>query len=247
MNASKLESKKIHNAIFITGAGQRIGASLAKAFLSQTTFPVVFTYRSSRQGVDELIELGATGIQCDFSDTKGMGELIETLGQKVGSLRAVIHNASLWLNDDEAPVYSDLYTEIFRVHVDAPIYLNEQLLPFLLSSDSELKDIISISDYSVDRANESTIAYLASKAALQNITQNFAKKYAPQIKVNDIAPGLIKFNEADSDDYKKRRLNQSAISIEPGEEVVWQAVQYLMASPYSTGTCLQLNGGRHLI
>lgn len=32
----------------------------------------------------------------------------------------------------------------------------------------------------------------------------------------------------------------------PGPEVVYQSIRYLMDNPYITGTCLELNGGRHL-
>jgi len=55
------------------------------------------------------------------------------------------------------------------------------------------------------------------------------------------------FNEQDSDAYKQTRLAQSAIGIEPGPEVIWQAVLYLIKSPYSTGTVLKIDGGRKLI
>lgn len=233
------------NAVFITGAGQRIGYYLVKKFLQENEFPVVFSYRTHHAQVDELISLGATGIQCDFTQNNDLTNLVSHLKQQFTSLRAIIHNASLWLDDQQAPPMSPAYYSMFQVHVDAPLFLNEALLPLLQKSDG-LRDIISISDASVEGANNKTLAYLASKAALQNMSKNYAKKVAPDIKVNDIAPGLILFNEEDSEDYKRRRLAQSAIGIEPGEAVIWQAVSYLMSSPYTTGISLPLEGGRHL-
>ena len=137
------------------------------------------------------------------------------------------------LNDNEASALSEEYRSLFCLHVDTPIYLNEALKPLLQASSSSLKDIISLSDFGVANPNSQTISYLASKAALQNAMQNFAKKFAPEIKVNDIAPGLIMFNEGDGEEYKAKRLAQSALPIEPGPEVVWQAVQYLMNSSYT--------------
>lgn len=231
------------NAILITGAGQRVGYFLAKQFLKTTDYPVVFTYRTYRTEVAELEALGATAMQCDFSQAGALETCGSRIKESVSSLRAIIHNASIWLNDRQAPIGSDLYAEMFKVHVDAPLYFNQALADLLLV-DQGLKDIISISDASVQLANDQSIAYLASKAALQNLSQNFAKKYAPNIKVNDIAPGLIQFNEGDSEEYKAQRLAQSAIPIEPGAEVIWQAVNYLMNSPYTTGVCLPLEGGR---
>ena len=238
---------QIENAILITGGGQRIGAYLVRQFLQKTDFPVVFTYRTHRAEVDELVSLGAVAIQCDFTENNALPGLVEKLKQQISSLRAVIHNASLWLSDEQAPALSAEYSALFKVHVETPIYLNTELAQLLLASSNALKDIISISDYSVSRASDSNIAYLASKSALQNVAQGFAKKYAPDIKVNDIAPALIQFNVGDSNDYMQKRLAQSALPIEPGAEVVWQAVNYLMNSSYTTGATLQLDGGRHLL
>ena len=103
----------VQNAIFITGAGQRVGLYLAKQFLQQTHYPVVFTYRSEREGVADLIALGAIGIQVDFDETGSIEQLVAALNQQVSSLRAVIHNASTWADDGQ--VLADF--EIGRAHV----------------------------------------------------------------------------------------------------------------------------------
>lgn len=243
----KIESDMLKNAIFISGAGQRIGLYLAKKFLQEADYPVVFSYRSERPGVAELKALGAIGIQVDFDEADSIEQLLAFLNQRVGSLRAIIHNASTWAADTQIASDFSLYQSMFKVHVEVPYQLNIALKPLLDASDSPLKDIVAITDSSIGLANDRHIAYLSSKAALSNMSRNFAKKYAPAIKVNEIAPGLIRFNEHDSLEYKQKRLAQSAIAIEPGEQVVWQAVCYLLTSPYVTGTSMPVDGGRPLI
>jgi dihydromonapterin reductase/dihydrofolate reductase len=244
--------KLLQDVIFITGGGQRIGAFLVKQFLTETNYPVLFTYRTPRTQVDELVALGAIAIQIDFMDKEVLPGLVKSIQERVGSLRGVIHNASLWLPDvmdvnESQEIEAGCFETLFQLHVKTPYFLNNALQPLLKKSTSPLKDIISISDYSVERASSENIAYLASKAALQNMCKGFAKKFAPIIKVNDIAPALIIFNEGDSESYKQKRLAQSALGIEPGAIVVWQAVQYLMNSSYTTGTVLPLEGGRSLL
>lgn len=242
--------RKLENAIFITGAGQRIGAFLANKFLAETDYSVVFTYRQHRPQVDELVALGAVAIQADFTDAGILPGLVDQITQRVSSLRAVIHNASLWLPDAPECIQEvdlERFDTLFQLHVRTPYYLNQALHPLLIASDSSLKDIVSISDFSVERVSGDHIAYLSSKSALQTLSKGFAKKFAPQVKVNDIAPALILFNEGDDDDYKRKRLQQSALGIEPGPEVVWQALLYLMNSTYTTGTVLPLEGGRALL
>ncbi|WP_178862150.1 dihydromonapterin reductase [Thiomicrorhabdus cannonii] len=235
----------LNDAILITGAGQRIGFYLAKRFLAEGQ-PVVFTYRTPRPQVESLIRLGAVGIRVDFNEDDAIERCVQRLYEQAGSLRAVIHNASIWLTDEQVAAQPTAFAELMRLHVEVPYRLNDALQPLLLASNSALKDIVTLSDASTAQANDRYMAYLASKAAMQNMSRNFAKKYAPHIKVNDIAPGLILFNEGDSEAYKQQRLQQSALGIEPGEAVVWQAVQYLLQSPYTTGISLPLEGGKAL-
>lgn len=237
----------LHNAVFMTGASRRIGLYLARQFLEQADYPVVFTYRTSRPEVDELKKLGAIGIQLDLTEPQALDRLLTFLEKEVASLRAVIHNASRWASDAEVGRHPALYQAMFDLHVHLPYRLNLELQPLLLQSQSEKRDIISLSDSSVTIADGSHIAYMASKSALQNLSRNFAKRFAPQVKVNDIAPGLILFHPEDDERYRQRRLAQSAIGIEPGEEVIWEAVQYLMNSPYTTGVSLPVDGGRRLV
>ncbi len=237
--------EKIQDAVLITGAGQRIGYYLAKSFLQKTDYPVLFTYRTRHPEVDELLALGAIGFQVDFTSSDARGGVVKNIKKKAKSLRAVIHNASLWLSDDVIREGGgENFNALFQLHVETPYYLNMALAPLLKVSSENLTDIISFSDAGVKGVSSDHIAYLSSKAALQTLMKGFAKKFAPEIKVNDIAPALIMFNEEDDETYKQKRLAQSALGVEPGPEVVWQAVQYLMNSPYTTGTVLSLDGGR---
>lgn len=231
---------KLKNAILITGAGQRIGLHLAKQFLLEKDYPVIFSFRNGKPGVDELKKLGAHGIQVDFTDAKQRAAFIQEVGEFAGSLRAIVHNASIWLDDE----VDNSFEQQWQVHVNTPYELNRALTPLLRASDSALKDIISLSDASIERGSASQIGYFASKAALQNMTRSFAQALAPDIKVNDIAPGLIMFNEQDEAGYKEKRLQKSLLGMEPGPQVVFDAVNYLMNSPYSTGTTLTIDGGR---
>lgn len=233
------------NAILITGAGQRIGYRLAKHFLQEGQYPVVFSYRTAREQVNELEALGAFGIQVDFCCQASTQSFIKTVQTQVGSLRALVHNASIWLPDSELSAAG--FQALMDVHVRTPYLLNRAFTDLLRASTSKYKDIIAITDSALARSSSDHIVYLASKAALASMTKNFARKLAPQVKVNEIQPGLIIFNEQDSEDYKQKRLAQSALQIEPGVEVVIEAVDYLMSSRYTTGTQLVLDGGRNVM
>lgn len=133
---------------------------------------------------------------------------------------------------------------MFSVHMLAPYLINLHAEPLLRHGGPA--DIVHISDDVARKGSEKRIAYCASKAGLDNLTLSFAARYAPAIKVNGIAPALVMFNDNDDAAYREKTLAKSALGIEPGAEVVYQGLRYLLDNPYVTGTTLTLNGGRHL-
>jgi dihydromonapterin reductase/dihydrofolate reductase len=54
------------------------------------------------------------------------------------------------------------------------------------------------------------------------------------------------FQPEDDADYRRKTLAKSALGIEPGAEVFYQSLRYLLDNTYVTGTTLTVNGGRHL-
>lgn len=226
--------------ILITGAGQRVGLHCAKR-LVEAGYHVIITCRHLR---DEWLTHPLTGIEviiADFSTVPGIEQFIATLKARAPRLRAIIHNASLWLEDTAGP---ETFQTLFMLHMQAPMMIND-VSAQLLDPDCQT-DIIHLTDYAAQRGSTRHAAYCASKAGLENMTLSFAKRLAPQVKVNAIAPALIMFNPEDDQAYRTRTLDKSALGIEPGPEVVYQSIRYLMDNSYVTGTSLTLNGGRHL-
>ncbi|MBY6185113.1 dihydromonapterin reductase [Marinobacter hydrocarbonoclasticus] len=230
--------------VLITGVGKRIGLHLALSLLEQGV-PVIGTYRSERPALSGLRAEGAELHQCDFCAPGSLDSLISAVRDSHPKLRAVIHNASDWLTEGSAPE-DEVMQRMMQVHVAAPYALNLALSDALQRGAEPVSDIIHLTDYVADTGSAKHIAYAASKAALANLTLSFAKRFAPTIKVNAIAPALIRFNPDDDDAYRHKALTKALIPKEGGEEEVWQAVQYLMSSQYVTGRTLHLDGGRHL-
>lgn len=228
--------------ILITGASQRVGLHCAGRLLDDGQ-PVIISYRTERDGVHRLRERGACVIAADFSDEAGILAFIERLKAATPRLRAIVHNASDWLT--EAPGHeAGAFQRMFSVHMLAPYLINLHAEPLLRHGGPA--DIVHISDDVARKGSEKRIAYCASKAGLDNLTLSFAARYAPAIKVNGIAPALVMFNDNDDAAYREKTLAKSALGIEPGAEVVYQGLRYLLDNPYVTGTTLTLNGGRHL-
>lgn len=236
-----------HDPVLITGVGRRIGFFLTGYFLDRG-FPVIGTYRTERPDLQALQRKGAELYQCDFNDELQLQQLIESIRQRHQRLRAIIHNASDWFNDDHS-LYSPskIIERMMQVHVSAPYQINLALEPLLLACQHSPADIIHIGDYVSSRGSKKHIAYAASKAAQDNLTFSFASKLAPGVKVNSIAPALVLFKEDDDLDYRDKAKLKSLMQREGGLEEIRRAIGYLFDSHYITGRILPIDGGRHLI
>ncbi|HEA17470.1 hypothetical protein LCGC14_2361250 [marine sediment metagenome] len=234
--------------ILITGAGQRIGLALAQHFIAAGQ-AIIVTYRTRHKTIDDLAQQGAICIAADFTDDNAIAEFIKLLKSHTGSLKAIIHNASSWDCEANNPDSATLFDNMMRIHAKTPYLINlacSELLQCHYEQYHQPADIIHLTDYVVDTGSPKHLAYAASKAALDNLTKSFAAKYAPQIKVNAIAPSLIIFNEHDDEAYRAKTLKKSLMGIEPGCREIINSVDLLLNSHYITGRSLPVDGGRHL-
>lgn len=231
--------------IIITGIGKRIGYALAKHLLNLGQ-PVIGTYRTEYESIEELRQLGAELYCYDFYDNMQVASLIDTISYNHDQLRAIIHNASDWLPDRNPLSPAATLDRMMQIHVNAPYQINLALMDKLQACSAEFSDIIHFTDYVVDKGSKKHIAYAASKAALSNMTLSFSSLLAPKVKVNAIAPAMIMFNPDDDAEYRTKTLKKSLMEIEPGEQEIIETVNYLLHSRYVTGRTLHVDGGRHL-
>ena len=229
--------------ILITGGSQRLGLAIAEDLLAKDQ-PVIITYRRYKSSVDQLKKAGATVVEADFSTQAGISRAIDEIKRVSPALRGIIHNASDWAAETPGQPAGDLMHEMMMVHANAPYQINLALKDALFAS--ERADIIHMTDYVTETGSENHIAYAASKAALHNLTLSFARIYAPNVKVNSIAPSLVMFNEDDSQAYREEALTKNLLAMVPGAQEAVKAVNYLLSADYVTGQTLHVNGGRNL-
>ncbi len=232
------------NPILITGVGQRVGLHLARSFIGRGQ-PVIGTYRTRRDSIDELAELGAELHRCDFYDAADVQALIDAVAAQHKGLRAIIHNASDWLPDSADYPPQEIVRRMMAVHVAAPYQINLGLAGLLKTGAPS--DIVHLGDYVSGRGSKKHAAYAASKAAQDNLTLSFAAMLAPDVKVNSIAPALVLFNEDDDAAYREKTLRKSLMQREGGLDEMQHQVDYLLGSQFVTGRIIHMDGGRHLV
>ncbi|NOZ56164.1 MAG: SDR family oxidoreductase, partial [Calditrichaeota bacterium] len=163
------------------------------------------------------------------------------------SLRAIVHNASAFsetaenLDEDVA-----LFERFFRVHMLAPYVLNRELLDLLRASPQKPADIVHLTDIYAERPNPDFATYCATKAGLANLTRSLAKRYAPDVKVNAIAPGPILFREEHTEENRRAVLSKTPLGVEGGPEAIYLALKAVLDNYYITGAVIPVDGGRSL-
>ena len=233
----------LENAILVTGAGRRIGFHIAKR-LHQDGYTVIAHYRTPTDEIQVLSEMGITTVQADFDSSAAILCFIQTLQDQCNSFRALIHNASSF-----APTTIDLndvaaqYQQFFNVHMLAPYLINQGLQPLLRGDPA---DIIHITDINVENPTPRFDIYGTTKAGLDNMMRVLAKKYAPEIKVNAVAPGPVLFTEQHSAEVRQQMLAETPLAKEGGAESVYLAVKGLLDNPFITGASIPVDGGRRL-
>nr|WP_233356294.1 dihydromonapterin reductase [Brenneria sp. L3-3C-1] len=231
--------------VLITGGARRIGLALARSFLARD-IPVIISRRTPYPELEALAQQGAVCLPADFSTTEQIYTFAEQIKTLTPHLRAIIHNASSWQAESADIPPEKTLADMLQIHVYTPYLLNQLLEPCLCGQGVAGADIIHLTDFVVEKGSDKHIAYAASKAALDNMTRSFARKLAPEVKVNAIAPALIMFHPHDDAQYRRQALDKSLMKIAPGEEEIVRLVDYLLASRYITGETIALDGGRPL-
>ena len=97
----------------------------------------------------------------------------------------------------------------------------------------------------IDTTYPESIDYDASKAGVISLTRNFAKQFAPYVRVNSICPGWVntKMNENLSDEFRNREIDKILLGrfAEPSE--VAYAIYSIAQCRYINDAIIRVDGG----
>ena len=90
-----------------------------------------------------------------------------------------------------------------------------------------------------------SVDYDASKAGIVSLTHNFAKDYAPNIRVNSIAPGWIDTDMTCNINttFKNEEISKILLGRFASKEEIADAIYFLASNSYVNDTILKIDGG----
>ena len=230
----------------ITGAARRIGAEIAR-YLHKNGFRVVVHCHQSEAVAQALdYELNqqrpdsAKVLRADLSLSQSANTLIAETLRWGGRIDLLVNNASLFSRNETD------WDEMFNVNVKAPFWLSQAAFAALKTVQGS---IINITDTHADRPLKGYAIYCQSKAALSMQTKALAREFAPNVRVNAVAPGEIAWpehaNQLDTE-QQQHIINKTPLQRHGHPLFIAQAVFALAENQFITGQILCVDGGRSI-
>ena len=237
----------------VTGSTSGIGMAIAQRLI-QDGFTVAFHSRSSVATGQKLAAAypDASYFQADLGDQTQSRQLIIDVVSHYGRLDVLVNNAGITATIPHASLQEaspEIWRDLYEVNVIAPWVLITEAETALRETATQdcPSCIINISSHAGIRPKGASIPYSASKAALNHMTKLLALSFAPLIRVNAIAPGLVE-TPMSQNWAAARKLWQERSPMGRGAqpEEIAQVASMLIASHYITGEIMLSDGGLNL-
>lgn len=236
-----------NDTVLITGAAVRIGRSIAWRFAQAGARVVVHYHRSSTAAAALIADLPEVGrahvaVQADLADAAQRAALIPALCERGCTPDCLVNNASIYrrlplLDVDGAALQRD--------------YEINFIAPFLLMRDfarhCRRGCIINLLDQRVATVDPAAGAYALAKKSLRDATEAAAVEWAPDIRVNAVAPGFVLPPPGVPAEKMQRLLANIPMRRASALEEVADACLYLATAATVTGQILFVDGGLHLV
>lgn len=185
----------------VTGASSGVGAETAVK-LAALGIRVIVNYSKSKAGAEttvaRIVDNGGEAVffQADVSDNEQCAALVQQAVDHFGQLDILVNNAgttSFVEHKDLDSLSDDIWQTTLGTNLLGPFYMSRAALPFMREQGGG--EIVMTSSIAGLSTHGSSIAYCASKAALNSLTQTLAKAMGEHhVRVNAICPGLIDGN-----------------------------------------------------
>jgi 3-oxoacyl-[acyl-carrier protein] reductase len=224
----------------VTGGSSGIGAAVANQ-LSGRGWQVAVV---ARKGVE---------FQADVAKDADCRRVAKAVLDRWGRIDALVNNAGT----TKFVKHADLdglsaadYERIFGINLVGPFQMVRACAEALKAAGGAVVNVSSVASL---RGSGSSIAYAASKAALNTMTQSLARALAPQVRVNAVLPGFVRtpwqdLNGKEAGDEAERRFAAAApLKRAIPDTDVADAIAWLIEGARSTtGETLLVDAGIHL-
>jgi pteridine reductase len=232
----------------VTGAGHRVGRTLALALARAGAHVAIHYHESSapaQETAEEVERLGrlAMVLQADLSRSDAAERLPDRVASGLGRLDVLVNSASLFESARLLDVSADDWDRVMAVNLRAPFLLTRAAAPFLEPAGGV---VINIADLAGIQAWTAFPHHGVSKAGLIHLTKVAARALGPRVRVNCIVPGTVLPPEHYSREQVKASIERTVVKRLGSPQDVEEAMLFLIRSDFATGSVVVVDGGRML-
>ena len=231
----------------VTGGASGIGRATARRMAEEgARVAVVDIDADGARAVAD--EIGASAHHADVSSPEELQAAVEAAAAAMGGLSVVFNNAGV---GNLSPLHEwdpDEWDRLVRVNLTGVFLGFRAAIPLMRASGGGA--IVSTSSISGTRPAAGEAPYAAAKAGVAAITASAALEYGPAIRVNAVAPGMIRTALTEPllqfIPHERERFEQSTPMARIGEPEDVADVVVFLCSPmarFVTGQTVVVDGG----
>ena len=250
----------------VTGSATGLGRSIAVKLAARGADVIINYTRSSGEAEAAADLCRAAGAQvqvvkanvADPTDCKALAEAAQSWGQ----LDILVNNAGITRHardhSDLDAMTRDDFLDVYAVNVVGSYLVLQALKPLLVAAyqnTGRASTVLNTSSIAGVKGVGSSVAYAASKGALNTMTLSLARALGPAIRVNAICPGFIgtrwfkdTMDEAAFDTTLRQIETLTPLAQASGPDDIADAALFFLsdASRHVTGEMLLVDAGMHL-
>ena len=237
-------------AALITGGTRGIGAATALAFAKEGADVAITSRKIDDDALRTMREIEKLGRECvvltgDCASPADCAHIVAEAAHELKRLDVLVHCAGGAVPGGLMEVTPEAWNAAFDVHVHAIYHLARAAVPHIRKHKEGA--IILISSTAGKLGVMGSLAYQAVKGALPQLTRALARELAAHnIRVNCVAPGVIRtnFHEHMSEEQKKLNLeHRIPLKREGTPKQVADVIVMLAKNDYITGDTVTIDGG----
>lgn len=243
-----MESGLSGRVALVTGGSRGIGRGICVA-LAREGVRVAVNYLANAKAAEETVRLvaeaggTARAYQADVADAAAVDAMVGRIEVEMGAVELLVANAGTAEPEEPLAFSLDNWHRMMRVNADGTFIPVARIGPGMVVRG--YGRIVCLTTIAALRARPRMIAYNASKAAVIGFARSCAEAFAPHVRINCIAPGLVETELAGTVDKPALIAATPLRRIGQPEEIGDLAVFLLSdRSSYTTGQVVIADGGR---